>query len=240
LGFGHSVIFAVPVIPPGGSLPPVILLSLYSGQLAPIPLGSRRSAQTDVAPIAARETDREDPMRYRQFAVGAMLALAASTSALAGWNEWWNGTKVVYRRNNEWPYPFVCADRMAVQHPLELMAHNGWRRENTLGNELFDAETGALTRAGMIKVKWTVTQAPVQRRSVFVLRAETPEATAARVDAVQQAIAKILPEGPMPEVAVTDTPPAGVSGDYLDAIDRSMRSTVPAPRLPAMAAPTDQ
>jgi hypothetical protein len=123
---------------------------------------------------------------------------------------------------------------MAVQLPLEMMKDNGWRRENTVGDELFDFETNTLTRAGYLKVRYTVVQAPVHRRTVWVLRGDSAETTAARVDSVQQAIAKIVQQGPLPEVLVTDTPPAGTSGDYLEAIDRSMRSTVPQPRLPTM------
>ena len=46
-----------------------------------------------------------------------------------------------------------------------------------------------------------------------------------------------LVTGPLPEVLVTDTPPAGGNGDYLDAVDRALRSSVQPPRLPAL--PTD-
>lgn len=175
-------------------------------------------------------------MRYRDFAAALVVTLGSSAAAMAGWNEFWHQSKLDYRRASEWPYPFVCADRVAQQAPLAIMVDNGWRRENTLGGMMF-TEDGALTSAGMHKVKWIVTQAPVSRRSVWVLRGETAEATAARIDAVQTRIGMIIPGQPLPEVMVTDQPPPGMSGDYLDAIDRSMRSTVPPPRLPAMATP---
>ena len=68
-------------------------------------------------------------------------------------------------------FPFRCADQMAVRQPLAAMVDNGWRREKTLGNEMFDAEKNTLTKAGYIKANWIVTQAPVQRRTVWVLRA---------------------------------------------------------------------
>ena len=173
-------------------------------------------------------------MRYRDFAAAIVVTLGSSAAAMAGWNEFWYQSKLDYRRANEWPYPFVCQDRIAAQMPLTIMADNGWRRENTLGGMMFTPE-GELTGAGMHKVRWVVTQAPLSRRSVWVLRADSAEMTTARVAAVQTYIASVLPGQAMPEVLITDQPPPGMNGDYLDAIDRSMRSSVPPPRLPAMS-----
>jgi hypothetical protein len=175
-------------------------------------------------------------MRYRDFAAAGVITLASSAAAMAGWNDWWHGVKTDYHRSTDWPYPFVCADRMAQQAPLTVMVDNGWRRENTLDAMMFDNE-GNLTSAGVYKVKWIITQAPHSRRTVWVLRADTDDMTNQRKDSVQTLARNILPEGTLPEVLINDRPPGGMSGDYLDAIDRSMRSTVPAPRLPAM--PTD-
>jgi hypothetical protein len=176
-------------------------------------------------------------MRYRDFAAAVVVTLGSSAAAMAGWNEYWHQWKTDYHRANDWPYPFVCADRAAQQAPLAMMVDNGWRRENTIGGFQFNAE-GELTVAGMHKVRSIVTQSPLQRRAVWVLRADTAELTAARVDSVQRYIGQVMPDQPMPEVQVTDRPPPGTSGDYLDAVDRSMRTTVPAPRLPAM--PVDE
>jgi hypothetical protein len=173
-------------------------------------------------------------MRSRDFATALVVTLSTSAAAMAGWNEFWHQSKLDYRRASEWPYPFVCADRVAVQTPLAMMADNGWRRQNTLGGILFNAE-GELTTAGMHKVKWIVTQAPVSRRTVWVLRGDNADMTTARIDSVQRYIAQVVPDQALPEVLVTDQPPPGMNGDYLDAIDRSMRSTVPPPRLPAMS-----
>ena len=173
-------------------------------------------------------------MRYRDFAAAVVVTLGSSAAAMAGWNEFWNQSKLDYRRASEWPYPFVCADRMAQQAPLAIMTDNGWRRENTLGGMMFTAE-GELSNAGLHKVKWIVTQAPLARRSVWVLRGDSAEITTNRIEAVQRTIEGLLPGQSLPEVLVTDQPPPGMNGDYLDAIDRSMRSTVPPPRLPAMS-----
>jgi hypothetical protein len=175
-------------------------------------------------------------MRYRDFAAATVISLASGAAAMAGWNDLWHGVKTDYHRANDWPYPFICADRMAQQAPLMTMVDNGWRRENTLDTMMFDGE-GNLTSAGVFKVKWVLTQAPHSRRTIWVLRGESAEMTAKRLDAVQQLARLVLPEGTLPEVLINERAPGGANGDYLDAIDRSMRSTVPPPRLPAM--PTD-
>jgi hypothetical protein len=174
-------------------------------------------------------------MRYRDIAAAGLITVASSAAALAG-PGWWNSVKTDYHRANNWPYPFVCADRMAQQQPLMQMVDNGWRRENTLGTEMFDSE-GNLTSAGVFKVKWILTQAPHSRRTVWVLKADSADMTQKRQDAVQTLARQVLPEGTLPEVLINERVPGGANGDYLDAIDRSMRSTVPPPRLPAM--PTD-
>lgn len=175
-------------------------------------------------------------MRYRDFGVAVVLAMSSSAAAMAGWNEFWHQSKVDYKRSNEWPFPFRCADQMAVKQPLAMMVDNGWRRENTLGDEMFDLEKNTLNQAGRIKARWIATQAPVHRRTVWVYQGDTDEATTARVDSVQMELAKIVKNGPMPEVLTTQTPPPGASGDYLDAIDRAIRSSVQPPRLPALPA----
>jgi hypothetical protein len=159
--------------------------------------------------------------------------VGSAGSAQAGWTEFWCRFHLDYHRMKCWPEPFVRADRQAVRAPFEVMANNGWRSQTTMGDCFFDQETQQLTKSGELKLRWIVTEAPVDRRTVFVLRGHSPEATSIRVDSVQQAVVRILPEGPLPPVLITDTAPRGGSGDYLDHIDRTYRSSLPAPHLPA-------
>ena len=58
-----------------------------------------------------------------------------------------------------------------------------------------------------------------------------------RVDSVQRAISQFVPKGGLPEVLLTDRDLPGGSGEYYDAVDRAMKSSVPAPRLPSKSAP---
>ena len=174
-------------------------------------------------------------MRTRWF-LGVLVAVTmlAPVSARADWwSSFWHRAHVDYHRNNCWPEPFVHADRQAARAPFEIMKHNGWRLQNTLGDQLFHPETHELTRAGALKVQWVVTQSPPHRRTVYVLRTLDPEATHRRVDAVQQVVARSLPGGPLPPVVVTTKQPLAGSGDYFDQIDRRMRASIPVPRLPS-------
>ena len=168
------------------------------------------------------------------LAVLMFLVLTTATAARAGWGDFWHRVGVDWHRMNCWPEPFQNADRELVVQPLIAMTDAGWRLQNTLSDHFFDAESHALTQAGRLKVRWIATQTPLHRRTVFVLRGELASATAARVDSVQRYLDVISPEGPRPEVFLTDIVPPGGSGDYFDAVDKQMKSSIPAPRLPEM------
>lgn len=171
-------------------------------------------------------------MRQTVVILALFAALASASVADAGWTEFWSRVRLDWQRNNCWPEPFLHADRELVRGPLIAMTDNGWRAQNTLGNHLFTVEENKLTQAGALKVRWIVTQTPPHRRAVFVLRGETPDGTVARVETVQQEIARILPDGPRPEVLLTDIIPVGGSGEYFDAVNRARQSSIPEPRLP--------
>src|SRR5688572_26313840 len=100
----------------------------------------------------------------------------ASSSALAaggsGWNTFWHSVHTDFYRNNTWPQPFEAADRAAAREPFCIQTDNGWKMQNTIGTFLFEAETQRLNTAGELLVKWIVTQAPIHRRAVFVLKGD--------------------------------------------------------------------
>jgi hypothetical protein len=87
-------------------------------------------------------------------------------------------------------------------------------------------------------LRWIVTQAPPHRRTVFVLRGPSPEATAVRVEAVQKMVDRFAIDGTRPEVLITNVIPPGASGEFLDQVDRQLRQSIPAPRLPDMQSTT--
>lgn len=120
---------------------------------------------------------------------------------------------------------------MLAREYWNIQVNNGWRLQNTVGNCFYEEGSNELTRAGELKIKQIVTQNPVHRRTVFVLMAETQAITAKRVDAVQRAVSKYVPEGPLPQILLTDSDVEGGSGEYFDRIDNAYRQSIPAPCL---------
>ena len=149
-----------------------------------------------------------------------------------GFQQFWHRCGVDFHRNNSWPEPFLSADKIAVRTPYCIQTDNGWKMQNTVGTFLFDPETQRVNQAGELLVKWIVQQAPINRRAVFVLKGDTAEETAARVDSVQQAVAKYA-DGCVCPVLLTTTEPAGWSAAYIDTITQQFNATIPAPRLPS-------
>ena len=146
-----------------------------------------------------------------------------------GWHQFWNRVQTDFYRNNSWPEPFLTADKMAVRTPYCIQTDNGWKMQNTVGTFLFDNETQQLNQAGDLLVKWIITQAPINRRAVFVLKGDTADATNVRVQSVQAAVAKY---GCVCPVLLTDCEPAGWSAAYIDTISQHYSATIPNPRLP--------
>lgn len=174
-------------------------------------------------------------MRRTTLAIVFAATIVTASVAHADWDEFWSRVHLDRHRMNTWPEPFRHADKDLVRQPLLAITDNGWRMQNTLSDHLFDVETNSLTQAGALKVRWIVTQAPPHRRTVFVLRGATPDATLARVDAVQETITQLAPQGSRPEVLLTDVIPVGGSGDYFDSVDRQLKASIPPPRLPQAA-----
>ena len=169
----------------------------------------------------------------RRIGLFALILSCCVGSANAGWDEFWERVHLDFHRNNSWPEPFYQIDREAVRGPFNVMKDVGWRHETTMVGYFFDATSNELTVAGQRKIDWIVRHAPLHRRSVFVLRGESQEVTSARVDAVQREISRILPEGELPPVMVTDRGPQGSPGQYFDTIGRQYIESIPSPRLPS-------
>ncbi len=139
--------------------------------------------------------------------------------------------KYDYYRNKMWPAPFTALDTNSVVAIFDQQRSNGWRLHNTLSSSMFDSNTNCLTEAGRAHVKWIVTQAPQNRRVVFVLQDSNQQLTATRVESTQLAISELVPVGPLPQIYLTDREPFGSSGVYQTAIHRAMATSVPSPRL---------
>jgi hypothetical protein len=141
-------------------------------------------------------------------------------------------------RNMCWPKPFVYPDRKAAFAPMDIMANNGWRRNNLLGAHHFEAQTASLNESGKLRVQWILTQAPIHRRTIFVERSfESPVETGRRIEAAQQYAATVSPEGTI-QVVDTHIKAEGRSAVDVDSTNVRFRESAPAPILPEASAST--
>jgi hypothetical protein len=164
----------------------------------------------------------------------ASLALGVLTTQSALGDEFFCRMHQSFERNRWWPQPFTEMDRSAVRNAFCINAEHGYKKQNTLVDQLFDAESQQLNTAGEAYVRMIVTRSQVSRRDIYVVRGPSEEATVARMDSVQQAVAKLAPRGAMPSVTISDRIPALSQGSITDVIRRQYDSSTPAPRIPAM------
>ncbi len=138
-----------------------------------------------------------------------------------------------YRTNEMWPWPYVCPDRVAVEEPFCIMVNNGWRRQNLLGAHHFNPETNQLNAAGQLKVQWIMTQAPPERRSIFVERSLNQKANEERLAAVRDYSTQVALDGRAPQIAQTAIVSEGRPAAVVDAVNVKFQQSMPAPVLPA-------
>lgn len=101
-----------------------------------------------------------------------------------------------YKRRNCWPEPFIYSDRNLVRQTMAIQTSAGWERQNLLSDFHFQPGGNELTEAGRIQVQWIMNEAPEARRQIFVHRANTPQETAIRMQAVQ----RTSRNPPMPQI----------------------------------------
>jgi hypothetical protein len=182
-------------------------------------------------------------MRRSLLAVVAVFVTSAFVqSADAVWIEdSYHNIKRGYHRNVAWPWPYICPDRIAVREPFNLMVNNGWRRQNLLGPHHFKPETNQLTTAGELRVHWIMTQAPEERRSIFVERAGDPEVTAQRLAVVREYAAQVALDAQPPQTLETHLVSEGRPAAVVDATNvrfyESMRPPVLPPPVAGVGAP---
>jgi hypothetical protein len=170
-------------------------------------------------------------------AVAAVVCVGAQERASATWLEdQAHHIKHGYHVNEMWPWPYQCPDRIAVREPFCLMVNNGWRRQNLLGAHHFNPETNQLTTAGELRVQWIMTQAPADRRSIFVERSLDAEANTKRMAAVRDYAFKVAADGRTPQVEETFLISEGRPAAVVDATNVKFMQSMPAPVLPAATA----
>jgi hypothetical protein len=166
--------------------------------------------------------------------LSALLVLSpAPRSAQADWfKEFVERCKTDWHRNNCWPEPFVYADRAHIRGPLDAMVANGWRDQNHLGTHHFSADSATLTTSGQLKIQEILSVSPPRFRTIYVQRASSRDATAARLDAVEQYASSMLPEGGLADVRESELIAEGRPAMVVDAINVRFHETQPVPQLP--------
>ncbi len=181
-------------------------------------------------------------MRRMQLVLSLAVAASCCGYAQAGWPEFkahihafMSRSKLDFERNHAWPEPFRYADRMAVRDHWTPYVNRGWQIENTLTSYHFDDDTLALNAAGQSKLYWIMTNAPPERRMIFVVQDRDGRVTESRVDLVQQAVTQLTPSGSLPAVIRTTLEPTGIvhTGDYQDRLYKSVRENAIVPSMQA-------
>ena len=164
-----------------------------------------------------------------------MAAVLVSTSTASAV---WIDSTVDYigcgrQRNAEWPWPYICPDRMAVRQPFEMMICNGWRRQNLLGSHYFDHETNKLNTAGELQVQWIMTQAPQGHRQIFIEQSISPTVTAQRIASAQRYAQRVALAGESPQVYDSTLMSEGRPASVVDFTNVRFLENMPVPVLPA-------
>ncbi|MCY2973503.1 MAG: hypothetical protein NTW52_02425 [Planctomycetota bacterium] len=164
-----------------------------------------------------------------------LVTVVGISSGCVNWSQIKQECHTDRMRNSAWPQPFRSADAAAAVAPFEVMKANGWQEFNTLAHCYFN-ESNQLTDAGNLKLQEVLSLTAQSKAPIYVQRGESEQSTAARVESMELAISALIPEGPLPQIAITDTAPATSSGAYQTVVSRALIQTTPNPRLPKFGA----
>jgi hypothetical protein len=142
-----------------------------------------------------------------------------------------------YIDNAIWPRQYIAPARRGICQATAVMVHNGWRRQNLLGKFYFNETGEKLSEAGRLKVEWIMTQAPPQRRVVYVERSMEAEMTARRTEAVQQFASNITAGGAI-DVQETHVRDEGHPAGAVDAVFTGFSQNQRTPQLPGASSST--
>lgn len=170
-------------------------------------------------------------LRKNWLAAVALIFCAGSVADAAGlfsWSRW----KFSLVDNNRWPEQHLDVDRSAARAPFSAMIANGWRSQTTLSDYHFLDESGELNDTGKLKVNSILFDAPIEFRTIYVLRGDTQEATAGRLRSVQEYASFAMQGEPSPPIMVTTIEPRGTRGDVNNTVNKLYIENAPTPKLP--------
>jgi hypothetical protein len=144
--------------------------------------------------------------------------------------------KASYHESSMWPRQYVMPARRGICQSYDVMIANGWRRHNLLTKYHFNPENTELSEAGKLKVEWTLTQAPAQRRTLYVERGVDEAQTAERIEAVQSLAGNMNPSPGPADVQETHIRDEGHPAGAVDAMFTGFRAGQAPPVLPQATA----
>jgi hypothetical protein len=113
------------------------------------------------------------------------------------------------------------------------MINNGWRRQNLLGPHHFSENSDKLTTAGELRIRWIMTQAPGERRTIFIERDVDPSVTAERLAIARNYASQVTTDGQLAQVVETHLISEGRPASVVDATNVRFQESLPPPALPA-------
>jgi hypothetical protein len=136
------------------------------------------------------------------------------------------------KRRNCWPEPFNHIDRAEYRQVFALQVAAGWERQTMLSDFHFLPGGTELTEAGRIRVNWIISEVPEAHRQIFVHRADSPQETGIRMQAVQRFVSQSPYANNIPILESTRTD-EGWPADRIDLVTKKSASLTPDPKLGA-------
>lgn len=143
-----------------------------------------------------------------------------------------------YHHAHYWPYPYNCEDRDFVRALSAQQVANGWVSHTTLYEYHFNAENHELNNSGIIKLRWILEHAPLERRTVSVQAGESGVVSEERMANVRTEVARVLGDTNEVAVALRVTEPLGRPAMEVDVIRRGEIESMPNPRITYTSLPS--
>ena len=175
------------------------------------------------------------PARIALFIAAALVILPPVPPAARADNwfvSFWHDLGKDWERRNCWPEPFTCPDRQAAREPFAGQISRGWEVQNMIADHHFEEGSNQLTEAGRLKIRWIISESPLQHRVIYVKRSLNPQETAAHVAAVHQTMAQMLVTGEEVPVMETNANLPSWSAERIEIVSRKFNSNLPDPKLP--------
>jgi hypothetical protein len=150
--------------------------------------------------------------------------------------EWKQEAEKIRARNDAWPKPFACHDRMAYFAVWDPMINQGYASHCILSQDHFQPENNELNEAGKRKIASIMQNLPTERRQLWIVRDPTSSISQARLENVNEIVQTFYGQSALhTTIAFTDRQPATISGGQADAISKRQLEGMPVPVIPIVS-----